>query len=80
MANRTEPYLDVAGNAIGGGYRVALIGGGRLRAQVVLDTARDVAAAAVLCGAPVLTQDVDVRLACRDGGARLVPQPEEVTL
>ncbi|MBK9713411.1 MAG: hypothetical protein IPO81_19225 [Kouleothrix sp.] len=79
MSQQPDCYLDVAGDAIGGGFRVALISGGRLRAQALVDTARDVAAVAVLCDAPVLTHDTEVRRACRDGGARLVAHAEECT-
>jgi hypothetical protein len=65
-------YFDVAGAAIGGGYRVIFIKDRALQEQIIIDTAGDVAAAAKLCGAAVLTSQLDVRQACRERGVRLL--------
>jgi hypothetical protein len=76
---RPISYLDVGGDAIGGGYRVC--SGTASRApfrerqqheRVIVDTARDVAAAARLLGVPVLTTDPAVREACRSAGVGLI--------
>jgi hypothetical protein len=61
--------FDVAGAAIGGGYRVMYIRSGMPTRQAIFDTPRDCAAAAMLCDAAVLTRDADVRAACRAAGA-----------
>ena len=68
---------NVAGAAIGGGYRVIFIKDRALQEQIIIDTAGDVAAAAKLCGAAVLTSQLDIRQACRDRGVRLIGSGEE---
>ena len=65
-----DSYFDVAGAAIGGGYRVMYLSAGHLTQQAIFESANDIAAAALFCGARVLTRDADVRAACR---ARHVP-------
>lgn len=70
-------YFDVAGAAIGGGYRVIAIRAGQLQEQIIIQTAEDVAAATKLCGAAVLTRDLAVRQACRMRGVRLISTMED---
>jgi hypothetical protein len=74
--HRPESYLDVAGGAIGGGYRVQAVQGRSTQAPIVFDTAADVAAAALLLGVSVLSAEADVRQACRTRGVRLLAQQE----
>lgn len=66
-----ERYLD-AGPAATGGYRVSLLGAGQAAVQVLIDTPRDVAAAARLFGVAVLSEDLTIRDACRAAGVRLL--------
>ena len=75
--NLPATYFDVAGTAIGGGYRVIFIKDRALQEQIIIDTAGDVAAAAKLCGAAVLTSQLDIRQTCRDHGVRLIDSREE---
>ena len=65
-----ESYFDV-GTALTGGYRVVYIRPSR-QDQAIFDTARDVVAAARLCGAAILTDDVEIRQIARASGLRLV--------
>lgn len=74
--HRPDSYLDVAGGAIGGGYRVQAVQGRSAQEPIVFDTAADVAAAALLLGVSVLSADLDVRLACQARGVKLLAQQE----
>lgn len=65
-------YLDV-GPGLTGGYRVARVRGALCDGQLLFDTARDVAAAARLCGLAVLTTDTDVLAACAALGVACPP-------
>ena len=68
----TRMYLDV-GPGLLAGYRVARVSGSRCEGQLLFDTARDVAAAARLCGLAVLTTDTDVLAACAALGVACPP-------
>lgn len=67
-------YLDV-GAGLASGYRVARVSGSRCEGQLLFDTANDVAAAARLCGLPVLTGDVAVCDACAALGVLILTPP-----
>lgn len=67
----TSSYLDV-GPGLGGGYRVVRIRGLRCDAQLLFDTANDVAGAARLLGMAVLTADEAVQVACAQRGVALL--------
>jgi hypothetical protein len=69
--SRPSSYFDVAGAAIGGGYRVIYIHDRRQR-QAIIETANDVAAAARLCGVRVLSDAPDIRAACLQYGVGLI--------
>lgn len=73
---RPRRYIDAAGATIGGGYRAILIDGTMPQRQSIFSTAGDVAAAALFCGAPVLSEHPDIRSACRARGVGLVPTKE----
>lgn len=66
-----ESYFDV-GAALTGGYRVVFIRERDRQDQAIFDTARDVVAAARLCGAAILSDDNDIRAIARASGLRLV--------
>lgn len=75
---RPAAYLDAAGAAIGGGYRVIYVRGTLPQEQAIVDTAADVATIAVFCGVPVLSADSDIRSACRARNVGLVPTKEHL--
>jgi len=68
-------YLDI-GPAIAGGYRVARVKKQDvIRAYVLIETALDAAAAARLCGLPVLSSEAAIVEACRALGVAIVAPP-----
>lgn len=70
-----DTYLDVRPAL--GGYQVIYVQPDRQR-QVIIESPRDVAAVASLFLLPVLSLDIDVRLACRSAGVRVVERNEEL--
>lgn len=70
-----ETYLDIRPAL--GGYQVIYVTP-RQQRQVIVETATDVAATASLFQLAVLSIDVDVRLACRAAGVRLIERLEEM--
>lgn len=70
-------YLDI-GPAIAGGYRVARVKKQDvIRAYVLIETALDAAAAARLCGLPVLSSEPPIIEACRALGVAIVAPPPQ---
>jgi rRNA-processing protein FCF1 len=70
-----DNYFDVA-PSLTGGFRVICIARGQSIQQAIFDTPRDVAAAARILGAAVVSSDDDIRQACRAAGVRLVVMEE----
>ena len=68
-------YLDV--RVALGGYQVIYVTP-RAQRQVIVETAADVAAMAILFQLAVLSVDADVRLACRAAGVRLIERQEDM--
>ncbi|HEU4328826.1 MAG TPA: hypothetical protein VFS21_37160 [Roseiflexaceae bacterium] len=65
-------YL-AAEKALFGGYRAIYAPGGtQTQRQVIIATAGDVAATAVLLAVPVLTSDADIQAECKRRGVALV--------